>query len=188
MSDAKQQRFVEEYLIDLNATQAAIRAGYSKKTAGQIGHELLKKPETQAAIDEAMKARSERTKITADAVMTELAKLGFANMLDYVRVSDGGLGFLDLSAVTRDQAAAIVEMTTEEVSGGRDADGEDGPPILKTKIKLADKRAALVDLGKHLGMFVSRSEIDVTHNRRPRDMTRAAVEAEIAKLSDGTEH
>ncbi|RFC65006.1 terminase small subunit [Fulvimarina endophytica] len=65
----KQARFVEEYLVDLNATQASIRAGYSDKTAYSIGHELLGKPEIQAAIAAAQTARSERTEITADMVL-----------------------------------------------------------------------------------------------------------------------
>ncbi len=62
----KQQRFVDEYLIDLNATQAAIRAGYSKKTARAVGSENLTKPDIRAAVAEAQQARSERTKIGAD--------------------------------------------------------------------------------------------------------------------------
>lgn len=66
---AKQELFVQEYLIDLNATQAAIRAGYSEKTAGQQGFELLKKPEIQSGINAAQQARAERTQINADYVL-----------------------------------------------------------------------------------------------------------------------
>lgn len=69
---AKQELFVQEYLIDLNATQAAIRAGYSEKTAGQQGFELLKKPEIQSGINAAQQARVERTQITADYVLTTI--------------------------------------------------------------------------------------------------------------------
>ncbi len=68
----KQARFVEEYLVDLNATQAAIRSGYSEKTAYSVGHENLKKPEIAAALQEAKEARSERTGITADEVIQGL--------------------------------------------------------------------------------------------------------------------
>ena len=68
----KQQRFVEEYLVDLNATQAAIRAGYSEKTAHAIGHENLSKPEILAAIAEARGKQTERTNITADMVLEGL--------------------------------------------------------------------------------------------------------------------
>jgi len=71
----KQQRFVEEYLIDLNATQAAIRAGYSEKTAKSIGQENLTKPDIQKAIQEAQNKRAERTEITQDYVLTNIQKV-----------------------------------------------------------------------------------------------------------------
>jgi len=102
----KQQRFVEEYLIDLNATQAAIRAGYSEKTAEVQGCRLLTIAKIGLAVREAMEKRSARTEITADRVLQEYAKLGFANMADYI-TGDGAMRTLDLSALTRDQAAAI---------------------------------------------------------------------------------
>lgn len=81
--NAKQNRFVEEYPVDLNATQAAIRAGYSKKTAYSIGQRLLKDVEIQEAIQKAMKDRSERTGITQDKVVEELGKVAFAEAHDY---------------------------------------------------------------------------------------------------------
>lgn len=71
----KQQRFVEEYLIDLNATQAAIRAGYSEKTAKSVGHENLTKPDIAKAIQEAQNKRVERTEITQDYVLTNIQKV-----------------------------------------------------------------------------------------------------------------
>ena len=80
----KQARFVQEYLIDLNAAQAAIRAGYSAKTARVIGHEILSKPDIAAAIKKAMAERAERTRLTGDMVVDELRKIGFANMADYM--------------------------------------------------------------------------------------------------------
>ncbi len=75
----KQKRFVEEYLIDLNATQAAIRAGYSPQTAYSIGDENLKKPEIKNAIDKALAERSRRTGVNADRIIEELAKIAFLN-------------------------------------------------------------------------------------------------------------
>ena len=81
--NAKKNRFVEEYPVDLNATQAAIRAGYSKKTAYSIGQRLLKDVEIQDAIQQAMKDRSERTGITQDKVVEELGKVAFAEAHDY---------------------------------------------------------------------------------------------------------
>ena len=155
---AKQQRFIEEYLVDLNATQAAIRAGYSEKTAGVIGCENLAKPNIAAAIADARQAQSKRTEITADRVLNELALLGFANMADYIRIGADGDPFIDLSDLTREQAAAISETMVEDYYEGR---GEDARQVRKVRLKFHDKRGALVDIGKHLGMFVDRSEIEV---------------------------
>lgn len=86
---AKKQRFVDEYLVDLNATQAAIRAGYSADTAGAIGHENLKKPEIQLALQEARKKQQERTGITADAVLLEIANVAMADARELVEVKTG---------------------------------------------------------------------------------------------------
>ncbi|WP_202758258.1 terminase small subunit [Delftia acidovorans] len=85
----KQQRFVDEYLVDLNATQAAIRAGYSADTAGSIGHENLQKPEIALAIAEARKAQQERTQITADRVVMELGLIAFADARELAEVKTG---------------------------------------------------------------------------------------------------
>ena len=152
---AKQQRFVEEYLIDLNATQAAIRAGYSEKTAEQQGYQLLQKTSVSEAIQEAQNKRSERTEITQDRVLKELAKIGFSNMLDYMTINNTGDLVPDFSALTRDQAAAISEVTVEHYMDGR---GEDAEEVKRIKFKLSDKRAALVDMGRHLGMFKEKIE------------------------------
>lgn len=151
----RQQRFVSEYLIDLNATQAAIRAGYSTKTAGSIGAENLTKPEIAAAVAEAQLKRAGRLEVTADRVLAELAKLGFANMADYMRVGVDGDPCLDFSDLSRDQAAALVEVTVENFKDGR---GEEARDVRRVKFKLADKRQALVDVGRHLGMFKDRVE------------------------------
>jgi phage terminase small subunit len=72
---AKQEMFVQEYLVDLNATQAAIRAGYSEKTAGSIGHELLKKPEIATRIEELKRERAEKAGITAEWVLQKLTEV-----------------------------------------------------------------------------------------------------------------
>jgi len=152
----KQALFVAEYLVDLNATQAAIRAGYSARNAGKIGPELLGKTRISAAIEAAQEARAQRTGVTADRVVAELAKIGFANMADYMRSGHDGDPYLDFSALSRDQAAALQEVTVESYAEGR---GDDKRDVKRVKFKLADKRAALVDLGRHLGMFVDRHEL-----------------------------
>lgn len=158
----KQRRFVDEYLVDLNATQAAIRAGYSQKTAGQIAEQNLKKLEIAAAVQEAQAARAKRTEITQDMVLRELAKIGFSDIRKIVRwgktelrVTDAGddegevteayhgLALVSADDIDDDTAAAISEIS----------DGREG-----LKVKLHDKKGALVDIGRHLGMFKDRVE------------------------------
>lgn len=151
----KQAKFVAEYLIDLNATQAAIRAGYSPKTAEQQGSRLLSNAKVAAAVQAGQSRIAAKLEITAEMVAAELAKIGFANMADYIRIV-GGEPVVDLTSMSRQQAAAIQEVTVEDYMDGR---GEDARDVRRVKFKLADKRAALVDLGKHLGMF--REQIDV---------------------------
>lgn len=164
---AKQRAFVREYLIDLNATQAAIRAGYSEKTAAQVGAENLRKPDVASAIEAAMKIRADRTDITADRVLKELAKIGFADIRKAIRWHshlineednpDGGDVAVIKTIVTNqveiiasedidDDTAAAISEISQNTTGG-------------IKLKLHDKRAALVDIGKHLGMFTDKVEV-----------------------------
>lgn len=151
----KQAQFVREYLIDLNATQAAIRAGYSAKTAYSIAEQNLRKLEVKAAIDKAMETRAERTQITADRVLEELALVGFFRLGECLRITPDGEPYLDLSGATPEQLAAIAETQTEDVIEGR---GEDSRTIRKVKVKFHDKLSALEKIGKHLGMFKDRVE------------------------------
>ncbi len=131
----KQQRFIEEYLIDLNATQAAIRAGYSKKTAKQIGTENLAKPVLQEAIAEAMAARSERTGIDADWVLRRLVEIDRTNMADFLVIpEDGGMPSFDLSAATPEQLAAIEGLQLDTYR----EKGEDGGTVEKIKLTLPE--------------------------------------------------
>lgn len=160
----KQERFVAEYLIDLNATQAAARAGYSPRTANEQGARLLANASIRAAVTEGQAKVAKKLNITVERIVAELAKIGFANMQDYMRVGPSGLPQLDFGALTRDQAAALQEVSVDTVRKP-DPDGETDEngrvlfvTVDKVKFKLGDKRAALVDLGKHLGMFVEKHE------------------------------
>lgn len=146
----KQQRFVEEYMIDACATRAAVRAGYSKKTARVIGAENLQKPAIAAAISEAQSLLSERCNITAEHIIGELANIAFSNVLDYISIDDEGLPHVNLSGLTREQAAAIRNVTTEIHAGGQSK---------RVKINLHNKISALIALGRHLGMFSKKREI-----------------------------
>ncbi|MBB3770970.1 phage terminase small subunit [Angulomicrobium tetraedrale] len=151
----KQQRFVDEYLVDLNATQAAIRAGYSLRTANEQGSRLLAKASVKAAVQAKQNLLAAKMDVTQERIVDELAKIGFANMQDYMRANAEGDPYLDFSGLTREQAAALAEVTVEDFKDGR---GETARDVRRVKFKLHDKRAALVDLGRHLGMFKERIE------------------------------
>ena len=125
----KQQRFVEEYLVDLNATQAAVRAGYSEKTAYSVGGENLRKPEIQQAITEAKKKRSEKVNITAEYVLGNLVEVAERCM----------------------QKRPVLNMKGEQVVD------EDGANKWTFDSKGANR--ALELLGKHVGCFVDKVEL-----------------------------
>jgi phage terminase small subunit len=146
----RQRRFCEEYIVDLNASAAARRAGYSADTAYSIGHENLKKPEVAAEIERLQADRSDRTEVTADEVVLELRRLAFVNMLDYITIQDDGSYVVDFSMLNRAKAAAVREVTVETYTEGR---GEDAQAVKRVKFTLADKKSALELLGKHLGLF-----------------------------------
>lgn len=146
---AKQKLFCEEYLIDLNATQAAIRAGYSTDTAGVIGCENLKKPNIRAYIDKAMAERSRRLGINQDRVLMELARLGFVNAIDMINTDNATVK----QEANRNDTAAIASVKVKVIPQ------EDGD-IVEREIKLYDKTKSLELIGKHLGMFKDKVEID----------------------------
>lgn len=151
----KQKRFVSEYLIDLNATQAAIRAGYSKNSASVQASRLLTNAKVQEELSKQQSKVAERLEITKERIVDELAKIGFANMQDYMRAGPDGDPYLDFSGLTRDQAAALSEVTVEDFKDGR---GEDARDVRRVKFKLHDKKGALVDLAKMLGFVVEKHE------------------------------
>ena len=146
----KQQRFVNEYLIDLNATQAAIRAGYSVKTADAIGCENLTKPNIQQAIAVAMAERSKRTGVNQDRVVLELAKIAFVKMTDIV--DDHGR---IKGTATDDDLACIESIKYKE------SDNEFGGSV-EREVKIGSKLKALELLGKHLGMWNDKVDLNIT--------------------------
>lgn len=150
---AKQQRFVEEYLIDLNATQAAIRAGYSTKSARDIGCENLAKPNIRACIDKAMAERSKRTGINADRVLQELARIGFVNPKDIINFNKASV-HADASV---DDLAAIQSVKVKTMQS------ENGD-MVEREVRLNDKLKALELMGKHLGMFKENVNLNANVN------------------------
>lgn len=151
----QQARFVEEYLLDLNATQAAIRAGYSQKSAFIIGWENLRKPNIAAAVTESREKLSDKLDVTLEDLAVEMRKLAYSNALDYVRVLPNGEPAVDFSQLTRSQAAAITEITVEDYTDGR---GEDAREVKRVRYKVESKRQAIMDLAKLLGHVTDKVE------------------------------
>jgi phage terminase small subunit len=173
----KERRFVSEYMVDLNGTKAAVRAGFAARSAGVTASRLLKKPKIARAIEAEQQRLADMTGITAARVLNELALLGFANMADYV-TGEGEGRQLDLTRASRDQMAAVSEYTVESFWERTDA----GKPreVRRIKMKLHDKKGALVDIGRHLGMFAAdnKREVELT------DKTGDDAKAELTRRYD----
>jgi phage terminase small subunit len=141
---AQRLRFVEEYLVDLNATQAAIRAGYSASAAKVTASRLLTDANVASAISDLRSKLSRKLELTAENVLSELAKIGFANMADFYQRDERGNLVVDVDTLTDPvKAAAVVQMDVQTSA--------DGTQMIK--LKLGDKKGALIELGKHLGLF-----------------------------------
>ena len=150
----KQKRFCDEYLIDLNATQAAIRAGYSEETACNIGCENLRKPNIAEYIEKRMNRLEKKTEITQEFVLRELLNIASANGTDFALVDDLGLArIIPTSQVDESKRSAIAVIKA----------GANG-----TEVKTYDKIRALELIGKHLGMF---SERQASNGREVEDLS-----------------
>lgn len=154
----KQQRFVDEYLIDLNATQAAIRAGYSAKTADQQGSRMLANVKVKQAVAEKQAQRSKRTGVNQDRVVLELAKVAFAKMTDIVD-SKGKIK----EDASPDDLACIESIKYKE------SDNEYGGSV-EREVKIASKLKALELLGKHLGMWSDKFNVTVEKSEKLDDI------------------
>lgn len=142
----KQQTFVAEYLRDMNATAAAVRAGYSRRTARQIGAENLSKPYIAKAIAELMERRAEATGVEAARVLQELARIAFA---DIGQLFDAAGKLKPLNQLDPNNRAAIrfLQITTRELG--------DGTLERKVALQIWDKLSALQKLARHLGLFAA---------------------------------
>lgn len=151
----RQSLFVMEYLIDLNAEAAAIRAGYSPKYARGNAHKLVANSCISAEIDKAMAERSKRTGISQDRVLQELAKIGFANITDIVDTETAKI----LPNAKEEDLACIQSIKIKPNEWGTERE-----------VKLYDKKAALVDIGKHLGMFKENVKVNVETSEKLDDI------------------
>ena len=147
MLNEKQKRFVSEYIIDLNAKQAAIRAGYSPKGAEPQASRLLSNAKIQVEIAKAMEGRGKRTGITQDRVLAELSAIAFAKATDYVEVDDNGIVRIKPTAELTDEQKKAIASIKEGANG--------------IEIKLTDKTKALEMLSRHLGLFNDKLNVNV---------------------------
>ncbi|GIQ63615.1 terminase small subunit [Paenibacillus cisolokensis] len=146
---AKQQRFADEYLIDLNATQAAIRAGYSPKSAEVQGSRLLSNAKVRAYIGERMAEHSRRTGVNQERIIRELARIAFLDPTQLVNMDTAEL----LDAATADDRAAIASVKVKSMSGDVE--------MIEREVRFADKIKALELLGKRFGMWLDRQQVDI---------------------------
>lgn len=161
---AKQQRFVIEYLVDLNATQAAIRAGYAAKGAKDQAYQLMQRPEIAAAIKEAMEARNQRTKVDADYVLNRLTEI---DQMDLAVIHDDDGKLLPIK-----QWPLIWRQMVKEVD-------------MKTgKVKFHDKLRALELIGKHVTVNAFRENVNHSGSINLTSMTDEELDRQIAQLSD----
>ena len=151
---AKQQRFVEEYLIDLNQTQAAIRAGYSERTANEQATRLMKNKRVAAAIEAGKAIRSKRTEITQDYVISNLALVVERSL----------------------QRAPVLTMSGNQVID------EEGRHVWKFDAPGANK--ALELLGKHLGMFSDKVKVEHTGKDGGAIETQTTTTLDVGSLTD----
>lgn len=148
----KQEAFVREYLIDLNATQAAIRAGYSEKTARQIGAENLTKPVIQSAIEAAQLARSKRTEINADWVLTRLAEEVKADLAEIYDAHGGLKPIHEWPLIWRQGLVSGVDVEEICVNGA----------VVGTvrKIKISDRIKRIELIGKHVDVQAFKDQVE----------------------------
>lgn len=140
----KQQLFCREYLTDLNASQAAIRAGYSKATAGSSGFTLLQIPHVQAEITKLRDRLMRRTEISQERVLEELRRIAFSDPRRVMSWGPNGITLIDSTSLDDEDAAAVAEASeTKTESGG------------SVRIKMHDKLEALDKLARYLGLFVA---------------------------------
>jgi phage terminase small subunit len=169
----KQERFVAEYLVDLNATQAAIRAGYASKRADAIGHENLRKPEIAEAITKAEEARAARTQITADRVLDELAAMAFSDIEHYELDDRDRLVLRDGAPKYAMRAVASIKRRTIPQKGGGS--------IREVEFRLWDKPGQLKLAGQHVGLFTKRVEVT---GKDGGPIETKTTDVDLEKLSD----
>jgi phage terminase small subunit len=168
----RQRLFVEQYLLDLNGKKAAIRAGYSPRTAESQASRLLRNVKVTAAVAEGMKRREERTLITQDRVLEELQRLAFSKVTDYVLTDDGQVELAE--GAHPDAIAAVSSIKRRVATRGQ---GEHEVRTVEVELKLWDKPQPLKLAGRHVGLFPNMVQVDAGENTLDGIFARAAARA-----------
>lgn len=181
LKNSRHEKFAKLVSDGKSASASYRKAGYSAKgkSSDEAASRLSRNIKVAARILELKERSADRAEITRASVLRELGLIGFANMLDYMRAGGDGDPVLDFSQLTRDQAAALSEVTVEDFTDGR---GDDARDVRRVKFKLYDKRAALVDLGKHLGLFKEQGDVHVHIGDDEAITARRSIEGRLAKL------
>lgn len=177
----KQQRFIEEYLVDLNAKQAAIRAGYSEKGAEVTGSKLLANPKVSAAVSTARDQQSQRTLIEADRVIKELAVTALSDLGEVMDFSGDTLRMRPASQIPENARRAISSIKVKRRIEG---EGEDAREVEVIEFRMYDKLSALDKLAKHLGLYPGGKhpkKVDVTSGGKP--IEKEAIETTVNRFA-----
>lgn len=156
---ARQQAFIDNYVVSKNASDAALKAGYSEKTAGAGGHQALKNIEIRAEIDRRLAAQAEKLEITADRIRSNLADIANGSVAHFIKIQPDGTPVVDFSGMTPQTAAALASVTVEEFKDGR----SDKREVRRIKFSMADRVKANELLGRHFGLFAEQFEHKHTH-------------------------
>lgn len=154
LSNSKHERFAQELAKGSSASAAYVEAGYAKSDSN--ASRLSGNEKVWSRVDELLGEGAAKAGVTIERIVAELAKVGFANMGDFLKATTGGDPYFVYADLTDEQKAALAEVTVEDFKEGR---GEDARDVRRIKFKLYDKLGALEKLGKHLGMFKDKVEL-----------------------------
>lgn len=157
----QQERFCLEYIIDFNATQAAIRAGYKPNSAGVTASKLLSQATIQERLRELLAEREKRCEITADRVLKELAVLAFSDIKNYIVIDEdtGAIRARGFDEMPEDASRALMSVTEDRTIK---EDAKDNSKVIvydKVNFRMHDKPKALDMVARHLGMFKDKLEL-----------------------------
>ncbi len=178
----RQRAFVREYLIDLNASQAAIRAGYSAATAGQIGAELLKHPKIAPAIERGKASRAARVGVTQEQVLAEMSVLANACVENYVIADDGTV---KPAPGAPEGVMGAIQSVKRKLKIFKNREGEETGREYDVELRLWDKPGSLKLMGRHVGLFPNTVELTGAGGGpiQVANLTNEELAAEAAKLA-----